>query len=367
VAGGPATIEGLLARPASRRGRPPREGRQIILTSGTTGSPKGAQRGGGNLEPLVSILSRIPLHTGDVTYDAAPMFHSWGLGHLALALVMGSTLVLRRRFDPEEALALIEAYRVNVMAAVPVMLQRIMELPAAVLERYDTSSLRVVALSGSALPGDLAVRFMDRFGDVVYNLYGSTEVAWASIATPADLRQAPGTAGRPPRGTVVRVVDAAGQQVRAGSSGRIFVRNRMLFEGYTGGGSKPVVDGLMETGDTGHFDASGRLFVDGRDDDMIVSGGENVFPREVEDLLSEHPAVADAAVVGVPDHEFGQRLRAFIVLRDGDPATEAAMARELQDHVRARLARFKVPREVVFVAELPRNTTGKVVRGELPA
>jgi fatty-acyl-CoA synthase len=365
---GPPTIEGLLAHPAGpSRGRPPREGRQIILTSGTTGSPKGAERAGGNLEPLVSILSRIPLHTGDVTYDAAPMFHSWGLGHLALALVMGSTLVLRRRFDPEEALALVEAHRVNVMAAVPVMLQRIMELPPAALERYDTSSLRVVALSGSALPGDLAVRFMDRFGEVVYNLYGSTEVAWASIATPADLRQAPGTAGRPPRGTVVRVLDAAGQQVQAGSPGRIFVRNRMLFEGYTGGGSKPVVDGLMETGDTGHFDASGRLFVDGRDDDMIVSGGENVFPREVEDLLTEHPAVADAAVVGVPDHEFGQRLKAFVVLRDGEPATEAAMARQLQDHVRARLARFKVPREVVFVAELPRNTTGKVVRGELPA
>jgi acyl-CoA synthetase (AMP-forming)/AMP-acid ligase II len=369
--GGPrnglATIEGLLARPGGPQGaRPPREGRQIILTSGTTGGPKGAQRGGSNLEPLVSILSRIPLRTGEVTYDAAPMFHSWGLGHLALALVMGSTVVLRRRFDPEAALALIEAGRVNVMAAVPVMLQRIMELPPATLDRYDTSSLRVVALSGSALPGDLALRFMDRFGDVAYNLYGSTEVAWASIATPADLRQAPGTAGRPPRGTVVRMLDAAGQEVPAGVSGRIFVGNRMLFEGYTGGGSKPVVDGLMETGDTGHFDPSGRLFVDGRDDDMIVSGGENVFPREVEDLLSQHPAVADVTVVGVPDHEFGQRLKAFVVRRDGRRTTDAAMAAELQDHVRAHLARFKVPREVVFVAELPRNTTGKVVKGDLP-
>ena len=367
AAGGLATIEGLLAGPVGPPpGRPPREGKQIILTSGTTGSPKGAQRGGGNLEPLVSILSRIPLHTGDVTYDAAPMFHSWGLGHLAMALVMGSTLVLRRRFDPEEALALIQSHRVNVMVAVPVMLQRIMELPPGALDRYDTSSLRVVALSGSALPGDLAVRFMDRFGDVVYNLYGSTEVAWASIATPVDLRQAPGTAGRPPRGTVVRVLDAAGDEVRSGRSGRIFVKNGMLFEGYTGGGSKPVVDGLMGTGDTGHFDASGRLFVDGRDDDMIVSGGENVFPREVEDLLSEHPAVADVVLVGVPDHEFGQRLKAFVVRREGDPTAEAVLAEQLQNHVRARLARFKVPREVVFVAELPRNATGKVVRAELP-
>jgi fatty-acyl-CoA synthase len=362
-----ATIDDLQGGPAgSPRGRPPREGKQIILTSGTTGSPKGAQRGGGDLEPLVAILSKIPLHTGDVTYDAAPMFHSWGLGHLALALVMGSTLVLRRRFHPEEALALIEAHRVSVLAAVPVMLQRIMELPPASLDRYDTSSLRVVALSGSALAGDLALRFMDRFGDILYNLYGSTEVAWASIATPADLRQAPRTAGRPPHGTVVGVLDDAGQEVPTGASGRIFVGNRMLFEGYTGGGSKPVVDGLMETGDTGHFDRWGRLFVDGREDDMIVSGGENVFPGEVEDLLSEHPAVADVAVVGVPDPEFGQRLKAFVVLRGGE-IDHAALAPELQEHVRAHLARFKVPREVVFVAELPRNATGKVVKGDLPS
>jgi acyl-CoA synthetase (AMP-forming)/AMP-acid ligase II len=361
---GLATVDDLLAgpvRPAPPR--PHREGKQIILTSGTTGVPKGAQRGGSNLEPLIAILSKIPLHTGEVTYDAAPMFHSWGLAHFALALVLGNTLVLRRRFEPEAALRLIEARRVNVLAAVPVMLQRIMELPPATRERYDTSSLRVVALSGSALPGDLALRFMDTFGDVLYNLYGSTEVAWASIATPSDLRQAPGTAGRPPRGTLVRVVDADGHAVPDGQSGRIFVANSMLFEGYTGGGSKPVVDGLMGTGDTGHFDDAGRLFVDGRDDEMIVSGGENVFPREIEDLLSDHPAVADCTVVGVPDDKFGQRLKAFVVLRPGHSATAA----ELQDYVRAHLARYKIARDVVFMSELPRNATGKVVKRDLPA
>ncbi|HSS11005.1 MAG TPA: AMP-binding protein, partial [Acidimicrobiales bacterium] len=210
---------------------------------------------------------------------------------------------------------------------------------------------------------DLALRFMDAFGDVLYNLYGSTEVAWASIATPSDLRQAPGTAGRPPRGTLVRVVDADGHEVPDGQSGRIFVANSMLFEGYTGGGSKPVVDGLMGTGDTGHFDDAGRLFVDGRDDEMIVSGGENVFPREIEDLLSEHPAVADCSVVGVPDDKFGQRLKAFVVLRPDHSAT----ATELQDYVRAHLARYKIPRDVVFLSELPRNATGKVVKRDLPA
>jgi acyl-CoA synthetase (AMP-forming)/AMP-acid ligase II len=290
------------------------------------------------------------------------MFHSWGLGNSAISIAMASTLVVRRRFDPENTLKVIEEGGVTVLVAVPVMIQRIMELPERTRRRYDTSSLRIVALSGSALPAGLPDRFMDEFGEVIYNLYGSTEVAYASIATPADLRAASGTAGRPPRGTEVRLLDADGQPVPTGRPGRIFVRNVALFEGYTGGGNKQMIDGLMSTGDTGHFDSDGRLFVDGRDDDMIVSGGENVFPREVEDLLLQHPAVADGVVIGVPDAEFGQRLRAYVVLKEHGEATDT----ELQDFVRARLARYKVPREVVFLAELPRNPTGKVVTRELP-
>ena len=135
----------------------------------------------------------------------------------------------------------------------------------------------------------------------------------------------------------------------------------MLFEGYTGGGTKDVVGGLMATGDVGHFDEGGRLFVEGRDDEMIVSGGENVFPQEVEDPLARHEAVAEAAVIGVDDEEFGQRLRAFVVLEDGAEAGED----ELKDHVKANLARYKVPREIVFLDELPRNATGKVLKREL--
>jgi fatty-acyl-CoA synthase len=243
------------------------------------------------------------------------------------------------------------------------MLQRMLELPDDVLARYDLSALRVIAASGSALPGELAVRVMDRFGDVLYNLYGSTEVAWATIATPADLRAAPGTAGRPPRGTAVRIVDDAGREVPQGATGRIFVGNEMVFEGYTGGGGKEVVDGLLATGDVGHLDAAGRLFVDGRDDEMIVSGGENVFPREVEDVLADHPAVQEVAVVGVPDQRFGQRLAAFVVPADGhEPDADA-----LKAHVKRTLAGYKVPRDVVFLAELPRNATGKVLKRELGA
>ena len=230
------------------------------------------------------------------------------------------------------------------------------------LGHYDLRALRVIALSGSALPGDLAIEAMDTFGDILYNLYGSTEVAWATIATPQDLRAAPGTAGRPPLGTVVRLLDEHGHEVPAGETGRIFVGNEMVFEGYTGGGGKEVIDGLMSTGDVGRLDQDGRLFVEGRDDEMIISGGENVFPREVEDLLARHQEIDDVAVVGVPDEEFGQRLSAFVVLRPGSALSE----QEVQGHVRSNLARFKVPREVFFLDELPRNATGKVLKRELP-
>jgi fatty-acyl-CoA synthase len=289
------------------------------------------------------------------------MFHSWGFAHFTLGMGLASTLVLRRRFTPEGMLNATAEHACTALAVVPVMLQRTMELEDGVIDKYDVSSLRVIAASGSALPGDLAIRVMDRFGDVLYNLYGSTEVAWATIATPAEMRAAPGTAGSPPRGTVVRLYDADGRPVPAGATGRIFVGNEMAFEGYTGGGSKDVIDGLMSTGDVGHFDAGGRLFVDGRDDEMIVSGGENVFPREVEDLLADHECVEEAAVLGVEDPEFGQRLKAFVVVRGGTSVTDD----ELKKYVKANLAGYKVPREVVFMDELPRNATGKVLKREL--
>jgi acyl-CoA synthetase (AMP-forming)/AMP-acid ligase II len=248
-----------------------------------------------------------------------------------------------------------------VLVVVPVMLQRMLEAAPGRRPDQDTSSLRVIAVSGSALPGPLANRVMDAFGETLYNLYGSTEVAWASVAAPADLRAAPGTAGRPPRGTVVRILDADGHQLAPGHTGRIFVGSEMLFEGYTGGGDKDRRGALMATGDVGHFDDDGRLFVDGRDDDMIVSGGENVFPGEVEDLLAGLPEVREVAVVGVPDDEFGQRLRAVVSLHPGAELS----AEQLQDHVRTHLARYKVPREVVFMDQLPRTTTGKILKREL--
>jgi fatty-acyl-CoA synthase len=344
---------------------PPRPGRVVILTSGTTGRPKGAGRSAGGrsvaIGPAMAIFSRIPYRVGDTTAIAPPLFHAWGFGNLLIALATSSTMVLRQKFDPEAILADIDRNRARVLVAVPVMLQALVDLPESVRQRYDTSSLEVVAVSGSALPGTLAQRFMDAYGDVLYNLYGSTEVAWATIADPQQLRAAPGTSGTPPRGTTVKILDDQGIEQPRGRRGRIFVGNGMAFSGYTGGGGKTTIRGLVDTGDVGHFDHAGRLAVEGRSDDMIVSGGENVFPQEVEDLLSAHPAVADVAVVGVDDQRFGQRLAAFVVPRAG---TEPD-ADQLKEYVRDHLARYKVPRDVEFCEQLPRNASGKVLRRQL--
>jgi acyl-CoA synthetase (AMP-forming)/AMP-acid ligase II len=356
------TLESLAAGDDSEPDPPAEAGRVVILTSGTTGAPKGARRSQPKgLGPAASLLSRIPLKVRQRSLIAAPLFHSWGMANFELGMLLAHTIILQRKFDPEATLRGIQDHRPDHLAAVPVMIQRIMEVPPKTRKKYDASSLRTVGLSGSTLPGELAEDFMDAFGDIIYNLYGSTEVAWATIATPADLRAAPGTAGRPPMGTTVKLLDPENREVPQGETGRIFVANDLLFEGYTGGGSKDEVDGLMSTGDVGRFDENGLLFVDGRDDEMIVSGGENVFPREVEDLLVRHRAIAEAAVVGVPDKKFGQRLTAFIVKRKGATIS----AEQVQEHVRSNLARFKVPREVQFIDALPRNSTGKVLKREL--
>jgi acyl-CoA synthetase (AMP-forming)/AMP-acid ligase II/uncharacterized membrane protein len=341
---------------------PEKPGRTVILTSGTTGTPKGAARSQPDtVDPAAALLSKIPLKAREKWLIAAPLFHSWGFAHFTLGLLLSATYVLQRKFDPEQTLAAAAQHQVTSIPMVPVMVQRIMELPEETRRKYDLSTVKCVPLSGSALPGELANDFMDEFGDIIYNLYGSTEVAWATIATPKDLREAPGTAGKAPRGTIVKIYDENGNELPTGETGRIYVGNEMLFEGYTGGGSKDMLNGLMSTGDTGHLDEQGRLFVEGRSDEMIVSGGENVFPAEVEDLLARHGKVAEAAVIGVPDKDFGQRLKAYVVTRNGQSVSED----ELKNYVKSNLARYKVPREIEFLDELPRNATGKVLKREL--
>jgi acyl-CoA synthetase (AMP-forming)/AMP-acid ligase II len=355
------TLEELIERGDPANVVPPEEpGKAIILTSGTTGTPKGASRSQPkSLDPVAALLDRIPLKAREKTMIAAPLFHAWGFAHFTLGMGLSSTIVLKRKFDEEATLSLTAQHGCTALVVVPVMLQRILELDDEILDRYDLSHVKAVPVSGSALPGSLSERWMDHFGENLYNLYGSTEVAWATIATPQDLREAPGTAGKPPRGTIVKIYDDDGNPVDDGDTGRIFVGNDLQFEGYTGGGNKDVIDGLMSSGDVGHFDDAGRLFVDGRDDDMIVSGGENVFPQEVEELLEGHDQIKEAAVFGVEDEKFGQRLKAVVVTK------KKMSADEVKKYVKSNLAGYKVPRDVEFVDELPRTSTGKVLKREL--
>lgn len=345
-----------LARTSSRPA-PPRsthEPRLVILTSGTTGAPRGAARSSAGVDDLVALLSSIPLRARETTVIAAPVFHAWGLAQLTLAALLGSTVVLHRRFDPARVLQAVQDERATALVAVPVMLAKLLDADP---ELFDTSSLRVVASSGSALPGELATRVLQVLGPVLYNLYGSTEVAYAAVASPEDLAEDPRTAGRPPYGVRLRVVDAQGHDCPAGVPGRVFVANGMSFAGYTDGTDKERLDGLVATGDLGVVDRAGRLTVLGRDDDMVVIGGENVFPNQVEDVLHAHPGVHEAAVTSEEDPAFGARLVAHVV--------GTVTAEELLAHARAHLERFAVPREVRFLAALPRNTTGKVLKREL--
>ncbi len=334
--------------------------RPVILTSGTTGTPKGAPRGESGLDGAVALLSKMPFHTGGTTYIVAPLFHTWGWAHLNMAMLLGSTIVLRRKFDPADCLETIQEHDVRRADRDP-------GDDAADHEALRGRALRrlveaaVVAASGSALPGDLATDWMDAFGDNLYNTYGSTEVAWATIAQPKDMREAPGTAGKAPYNTVVKIYDEDGNPVEAG---RVRPHLRRQHDALRrlhrrrgreqGDDRRPDVERRRR-----QLDEEGRLFVEGRDDEMIVSGGENVFPKEVEDCLSRHENVQDVAAIGVDDDDYGKRLRAFVV-KDGDVDEDT-----LKKHVKDNLARYKVPREIVFLDELPRNATGKVLKKDL--
>jgi acyl-CoA synthetase (AMP-forming)/AMP-acid ligase II len=354
------TVDALVSEGAPAPTLTRQRGKIVILTSGTTGVPKGAARSPtfkALSGPLTTLLTRIPLRTRITLLVAPPLFHGFGLAYLALSLVLGATLVLRRRFDPAVTLADVERHRVNVLVAVPTMLGRLLE----VRERGDLSSLVAVLSAGAPLGAPLCARFVQAFGPRLYNLYGSSETGFGAIATPEDLLAAPGTVGFPPIGTSVRFLGPDDRDVPQGTTGRIFVKSGLVFAGYTGGGNKDIVDGYMSSGDLGHQDEAGRMFVDGRADDMILSRCENVFPLDVEDLLAGHDAVAEVAVVGVSDAEFGQRLKAYVVRREGAAVDDEALRGYLKD----RIARYKVPRDIVFLPGLPRTATGKVLKREL--
>ncbi|HEY0226135.1 MAG TPA: AMP-binding protein [Mycobacterium sp.] len=351
--------------PAQSGGRRPKvvaSGRLILLTSGTTGVPKGVPRSprmSSGLGVGMTILQRTGLRVGSRIAVGVPMFHGLGLGMLMLTVSLGGTVLTRRRFDAEAVLAQASLQRADALSVVPIMLARILDLPQRVRARNPLPSLRAVISSGDRLDPSLARRFMDDYGEILYNGYGSTEVGIGALATPRELRNAPETVGHPVAGCPVRIFDRNGRPVGPRVTGRIFIGGELAADGYIGGGGKAVVDSFTSTGDMGYLDNSGRLYIVGREDDMIVSGGENVYPRALENALSAHPDVAENAVVGVADDQFGRRLAAFIVPRsDIDVAA-------LREYLKGKVSRFEQPRDIHIVDDIPRNPAGKVIRKEL--
>ena len=331
----------------------------VIHTSGTTGTPKGAQRNASaaGIGALANLLSVVPFRRDDIVFCPAPMFHSFGLATFTFGTALGATMVLPERFDPEESLRLIQEHRATTASFVPVMIKRIVSLPKETIQRYDLSSLRIVLASGSAMSAELRLAAMEVFGDVLYDLYGSTEIGWVTIATPEAIKEKPKTQGKPVRGIDVSVFDEKGNKLGANETGELYIKSDILFEGYTSGETKDQRDDYMSIGDVGHIDEDGYLFIEGRADDMVVVGGENVYPIEIEALIESIDGVDEAAVVGVEDEEFGEVLAAFVV---GSAAKD-----KIAKICKKELASYKVPRRIEKLDELPRTSTGKVIKREL--
>ncbi|MGV0874781.1 acyl-CoA ligase FadD12 [Mycolicibacterium sp. XJ879] len=358
------TLDALIDKHAGERPEPStRKSDIILLTSGTTGLPKGAKRseGSGGAGDLKAVLDRTPWRAEESIVIAAPMFHAWGFSQLLFAALLACTIVTRRKFDPEATMALVDQHKATGLAVVPVMFDRIMDLPDDIRNRYSGKSLRFATASGSRMRPDVVTKFMDQYGDVIYNNYNATEAGMIATATPADLRAAPDTAGKAADGTEIRILDESHRELPTNEVGQIFVRSGTLFDGYTSGTTKDFHEGFMASGDMGYLDDAGRLFVVGRDDEMIVSGGENVYPIEVENVLAAHPQVGEVTVLGVDDEQYGQRLAAFVVLAPSATVT----ADDLKQYVRENLANYKVPREIRVLEELPRGSTGKILRNDL--
>lgn len=338
-------------------------GETVTYTSGTTGKPKGAVRGYARemQRSVVEFLAASPLRGEDRHLAVCPLYHSTGAGFAAFTFALGGTVVIARSFDPEGFLRSVERERITTTALVPTMIHRLVELPKEKSD-YDLSSLRVVFSGGAPLSGSLAKRFMHRFGRILYNFYGSTETGINTFANPDELLRSPGTIGSVVPGTEIRLLDDDGNEVAPGAVGEVYVKNGMMIAGYHGDRAstdRSMRDGFFSVGDLARIDAHGLYHIAGRKRDMIISGGVNVYPVEVENVLAAVPGVAEASVVGVPDAEWGERVVAFIVRND---AIEAA---EILQRARGELAGPKLPREIRFVESLPKNPTGKVLKAEL--
>ncbi len=336
----------------------------VIYTSGPTGRPKGAVRKfpKDTLPAAFRFIGSTPMRCDDVHLVTCPLYHSTAFGFLTLSHILGCTVVLMDEFKPRTFLELVARHRVTSTAVVPTMLHRVLALGDDELRGFDARSLRLVFAGGAPLPGPLAIEFMDRFGDILFNFYGATETGLVTLATPDDLRAAPGTIGRPLPGNDIRLLDDEGRPTTG--TGELFVKNNFLVAGYhndEGATRDSMRDGYFSVGDLARRDHGGRYFIDGRKRDMIISGGTNVYPAEVEGVLEAHPELAEVAVVGVPDPEWGERVRAFVVRRPPSQIDEGT----LKLWTKERLAGPKVPRDFVFLDALPRNPTGKVLKRDL--
>ncbi|HEY2746447.1 MAG TPA: AMP-binding protein [Polyangia bacterium] len=338
----------------------------MIYTSGTTGRAKGATRDFRRMgmEQVLDFVSRFPLRRDERHLVVCPLYHSMAAAFVTMIFMVGGCSVVMRHFDPELMLRTIEKERISSITVVPTMMARILALGPEIVRKYDTSSLRWIMSGAAPLPTELARRIEDAFGPILYNFYGATETGLVTIALPGEHTARPGTIGRLINGNEVRFLDGNGRDVPAGEVGELYVRNGMMMDGYHGN-KKATDDGTREgffsVGDLAYRDGDGYLYLADRKTDMVISGGVNIYPWEIEQRLHEHPSVLEAAVVGVPDPEWGESLAAFIVLREAMTAT----GEELGAWVKESLADYKRPRNFQFVDALPRTPTGKVPKREL--
>lgn len=338
----------------------------IVYTSGTTGKPKGANRSWKKtgFESVADMIYQVGMRADDRHLVVCPLYHSAAPAFVAIMMSLGATIVLMNHFEPEKALEIIARERITCTLMVPTMLVRITHLPAEVLAAHDTSSLRWVMSGAAPLSTDTARRFMEQFGPKLWNFYGSTETGLVTLAGPDDHVSRPGTIGRGLRGNEIRLLDDGAHEIKPGQIGELFARNSTMISGYHRN-EEATRDaqraGFFSVGDMARVDADGFYYLESRKHDMVISGGVNIYPREIEDHLHTHPAILDAAVIGLPDPEWGETLAAFIVLRTGHTLSAA----EVVEYCRAHLADYKRPRKVTFLHELPRNPTGKVLKREL--
>jgi len=338
----------------------------MVYTSGTTGRQKGASRDFGKMgyEPIVHFISSFPLKRDERHLVLCPLYHSAAPAMVAMVMGVGGCVVILPRFEPEEVLRTIERERITSLMAVPTMLQRLTSVAPEIQRRFDYSSLRWIMSGAAPLPTETARRTEELFGPVLYNFYGATETGLVTLARPGEHTARPGTIGRAVGGNEIALLDGEGHEVPVGQVGELYVRNDMMMDGYHGNAEATRAaskDGFISVGDLARRDEDGYYYLADRKTDMVISGGVNIYPWEIEEQLHRHPAVQEAAVVGVPDPEWGESLAAFIVLRPGQSATAA----ELGEHVRRDLADFKRPKRWFFVDELPRNPTGKILKREL--